>query len=188
MKRASTLTKGALLLVTGLMMGGCPELGSLLDLVSGISRTTVRIVNDTDFSVDPNVKRTGGAVGWLPRNAVPELDRLLFGDEARGIPPLAVGTLSDPITDPQTRLYNIYFISEHSEAREVGDEAFESLKDKALTDYLNQEFKRLDVYLVLDDKIYAWVNAKVKIASILPTPTPASGIPGLPSGYTLSGQ
>jgi len=138
-----------------------------------------------DFSVDPDVKRTRGAIGWLPESVVPELDWILFGTDEQGRRLLPIGALSDPVPDRETRFYNIYFVSEYSEAREVGDEPFEKLKDNALADFLNEEFRRLDVHLVLDDKIYAWVNAKVKIASILPTPTPATGIPGLPSGFAL---
>lgn len=136
-----------------------------------------------DVSIDPNVQRTRGEIGWLPRNAVPELDRLFFGVDADGNRLLPVGTLSEPVTDHETRLVNIYFVSEYTEAREVDGGPFEKLKDKALEDFLNAEFRRLDVHLVLDDKIYAWVNAKVKIASILPTPTPAPSYPGLPAGF-----
>ena len=136
-----------------------------------------------DVSIDPNVQRTGGEIGWLPRNAVPELDRLLFGVDADGNRLLPVGTLSDPVSDRETGLFNIYFVSEYAEAREIDAGPFEKLKDKALEDFLNGEFKSLDVHLVLDDKIYAWVNAKVKIASILPTPTPASNLSGLPTGF-----
>ena len=136
-----------------------------------------------DVSIDPNVQRTGGEIGWLPRNAVPELDRLLFGVDADGNRLLPVGTLSDPVSDRETGLFNIYFVSEYVEAREIDAGPFEKLKDKALEDFLNGEFRSLDVHLVLDDKIYAWVNAKVKIASILPTPTPASNLSGLPTGF-----
>ena len=136
-----------------------------------------------DVSIDPNVQRTGGEIGWLPRNAVPELDRLLFGADADGNRLLPVGTLSDPVSDRETGLFNIYFVSEYVEAREIDAGPFEKLKDKALEDFLNGEFRSLDVHLVLDDKIYAWVNAKVKLASILPTPTPASNLSGLPTGF-----
>jgi len=138
-----------------------------------------------DMSVDPDVRRHRGAVGWLPRSAVPELDWLLFGEDDEGNRRLPVGTLSEPVSDRETQFYSVYFISEYSEAREVDAEPFEKLKDKALADFLNEEFRKLDVHLVLDDKIYAWVNAKVKIASILPTPTPSTGPPGFPAGVTL---
>ena len=136
-----------------------------------------------DVSIDPNVQRTRGEIGWLPRSAVPELDRLLFGTDEDGNRLLPVGALSDPVADRETGLYNIYVVSEYADAREVDDGPFEKLKDKALSDFLNEEFRRLDVHLVLDDKIYAWVNAKVKIASILPTPTVAPSFPGLVGGF-----
>ena len=34
-------------------------------------------------------------------------------------------------------------------------------------------------YMELNDRIYAWVNRQVAIASIRPTATPEQGIPGL---------
>ena len=37
-----------------------------------------------------------GYVGWVPRQAFPDLDDLLYGDEEKGKEPLAVGGISDP--------------------------------------------------------------------------------------------
>jgi len=44
--------------------------------------------------------------------------------------------------------------------------------------FLNKERKDMYVYMELNDRIYNWVNSQVRIGSLLPTPTPPSGIPG----------
>ena len=131
------------------------------------------------YSVDHAVARTGGEVGWFPEDVHPTLDRMLFGVDENGERLLAFGEPSPPQLDSETRQIVVYVVTEGSEAREVSDDHFEILADNALTDFLNDHRREFDLYMELNDRIYAWVNRQVAIASIRPTPTPEQGIPGL---------
>ena len=131
------------------------------------------------YSVDPAVVRTGGEVGWFPEDVHPTLDRMLFGVDEDGERLLAFGEPSPPQLDSETRQIVVYVVTEGSEAREVTDDHFEILADNALTNFLNDHRREFDLYMELNDRIYAWVNRQVAIASIRPTPTPEQGIPGL---------
>ena len=131
------------------------------------------------YSVDPAVTRTGGEVGWFPEDVHPTLDRMLFGVDEDGERLLAFGEPSPPQLDSETRQIVVYVVTEGSEAREVTDDHFEILADNALTNFLNDHRREFDLYMELNDRIYAWVNRQVAIASIRPTPTPEQGIPGL---------
>ncbi len=132
-----------------------------------------------EFSIDPTVVRTGGEVGWFPEDVHPTLDRMLFGVDEDGERLLPFGAPSPPQFDSETRQVAVYVVTEGSEAREVSDEHFEILADNALTNFLNDHRREFDLYMELNDRIYAWVNRQVAIASIRPTPTPEQGIPGL---------
>ena len=132
-----------------------------------------------EFSIDPTVIRTGGEVGWFPEDVHPTLDRMLFGVNEDGERLLPFGEPSPPQFDSETRQVAVYVVTEGSEAREVSDEHFEILADNALTNFLNDHRREFDLYMELNDRIYAWVNRQVAIASIRPTPTPEQGIPGL---------
>ena len=131
------------------------------------------------YSVDPAVARTGGEVGWFPEDVHPTLDRMLFGVDEDGERLLPFGQPSPPQLDSETRQIVVYVVTEGSEAREVTDDHFEILADNALTNFLNDHRREFDLYMELNDRIYAWVNRQVAIASIRPTPTPEQGIPGL---------
>ena len=132
-----------------------------------------------EFSIDPAVQRTGGEVGWFPESVHPTLDRVLFGVNEDGERLLPFGVPSPPQYDSETRQVVVYVVTEGSEAREVSDDHFEVLADNALTNFLNDHRREFDLYMELNDRIYAWVNRQVAIASIRPTPTPEQGIPGL---------
>ena len=41
-----------------------------------------------------------------------------------------------------------------------------------MTVFLNEKRTEFDLYMVLDSQIFDWVNRQVRIATILPTPTP----------------
>lgn len=43
----------ALMTVSAVLAGGCPEIGGL---IPGLTTVTVEVVNDTTFSVDPNIR------------------------------------------------------------------------------------------------------------------------------------
>jgi len=74
-----------------------------LDPESGISAEEVKArLEIQDFGIvaadvaDPQgFADVNGYVGWVPRQAFPDLDDLLYGDEEKGTEPLAVGEISD---------------------------------------------------------------------------------------------
>lgn len=129
-------------------------------------------------SVDVNVRRTNGDLGWLPRKVRPEYDSIFFGTREDGSRILPVGELTELTYDSQSRQWLTFIVTETASAREISDAHLESLKDRAFADFVGAERRRLDVYLVLNDRIYNWVNQQVRIASILPTPTAVSPFAG----------
>ncbi|MEX0762609.1 MAG: peptidylprolyl isomerase, partial [Dehalococcoidia bacterium] len=134
-----------------------------------------------EFSEDPDVRRDRGDRGWVPQNVVLEIDNLLFGQREDGSRVLPIGVPSDPIFDSNGGFYNVYVVTEFTEAREVDPEPFETLTDRALTRFLNEERQELDVFVALNDRVYNWVNEQVRLASLRPTPTPPGPqFPGLP--------
>jgi hypothetical protein len=130
-------------------------------------------------STEPNVRRNNGELGWVPRRVFGEYDRLLFGQQEDGSRVLPLGEASELIRNPRENYWSIFLIDDLVGAREVEDADFEVLKDRALQDWFDAERKRLDVYLVLNDRIYNWVNKQVREASILPTPTPYNPLSAL---------
>jgi hypothetical protein len=132
-----------------------------------------------DVSVDPDVGRNQGEVGWFPKGVNEKLNYLIWGENSDGERMLPVGNLSDGILNRETQLLNFYYVAEIAEAREVDAKSYEVLVDQALSDFLNEQRKGMYVYMELNDRIYNWVNSQVRIGSLLPTPTPPSGIPGL---------
>lgn len=130
-------------------------------------------------SVDVNVRRTRGDLGWLPRKVRPEYENLFFGTLADGTRRLPVGQFSELSYDSESRQWITFMVVETASAREISDADLEILTDRAFADFVVEERKRMDVYLVLNDRIYSWVNQQVRIASILPTPTAVNPFPGL---------
>ncbi len=145
-------------------------------LAAGTSAEDVAL----EFSEDPDVRRDRGDRGWVPQNVVPEIDNLLFGQREDGSRVLPIGVPSDPVFDSNGGFYNVYVVSEFTEAREVDPEPFETLTDRALTRFLNEERRNLDVFVALNDRVYNWVNEQVRLASLRPSPTPQGPqFPGL---------
>lgn len=144
------------------------------DITAGVAASDVAM----RYSQDPDIQRTKGEVGWIPRRAVPEIDGILFGTKEDGSRVLPIGQASEPQYNSDARTYNVYIVTEYSEAREVGDAYFQKLADLALRDFINQERSALassgSIWMALDDKIYGWVNTQVRLASVLPTPTPGT--------------
>ena len=149
-----------------------PEKESVMqrDLISGdpVQEVVLR------YSQDPNVRRDQGDRGWFPFGVSPELDSALFGVDADGNRLLPLRTLSQPRFDDETTFWNYLIVMEESEAREVDDEKFDALATRAMTIFLNEQRTNFDLYMVLDSDIFDWVNKQVRIATILPTPTPAA--------------
>ena len=146
-----------------------------------------------EFSIDGDVRRDLGDRGWIPARVRRDLDFLLYGTNQQGNRLLPIGEASAPQFDAQTNLYSVYVVDEYAEAREVDDVTFEVLVDNAMNAFLNEERRKIYLYMDLDSEIYDWVNAQVKQASNVPTPDPnaqPTRIPGadlLPPGVTFTG-
>lgn len=132
------------------------------------------------YSLDPNVKRTNGDAGWFPKGVLTQLDTLLWGTKQDGSRVLPFGLPSEPQYNAEAKTYNIYVVTEFSEARELSETSFSKLADAALQDYLSARRRDLvergELFMALDDKIYSWVNKQVKLASLGATPTPGSAL------------
>ena len=121
-----------------------------------------------------------GYVGWVPRGAFPSLDPYLFGpDESaqasqRQARQLQPGEISDPIST-QEGTY-IVRVLQGPEFREIASERMrERLKDVALSQWLDEEWKRRQVQVNFNSEWYAWVADQVR-RSVPPTQrTPAAG-------------
>ena len=125
--------------------------------------------------------RKGGNLGWMPEGIVPEYDDVIFGAGYRD--PLEVGKLSDPIRnqDNAQQLF-VFMVSDRNAARELTPANRDTLKTRALQNWLNEQRADYDVYAVMNSDIYNWVIKQLGISSTI-TPTPASaspfqGIPG----------
>ena len=155
------------------------------DLTAGKSIIDITL----QHSEDPNVKRNNGDVGWFPYGVKTELDYLLFGIKKDGSRILPVRVPSAFQYDDQNRVHRIYIVDEFSEAREVDDQNFEALVDRAMIIFLNEERGKLaangELYMDLNDKIYSWVNRQVSLSSLLSTPTPSAVEPGMLSADQL---
>jgi hypothetical protein len=143
-----------------------------------------------EFSEDFNAARTRGDLGWMPLGvAGPQLDRLLFGFDESGSRILPLRTPATPRLDEESGFWSILIVDEFQDAVEVNPEALEVLKDSAMSVFLNEQRKTIDLYLDLDSDIANWVNKQVRFASLAPTPGPAKRDPfqGLLDGLGLAG-
>ncbi len=128
-----------------------------------------------EFSQDPAAPRDRGDLGWTPQGVViPQLDRLLFGLDEEGNRLHPLGALTVPQFDDATRLWAVFIVDEFQEAREVEPEALEILKDSAMSVFLNEQRKDIDLYLDLNSDIANWVNKQVSLNAAVAPPAPAN--------------
>ncbi len=144
-----------------------------------------------EFSDDFDAPREKGDLGWMPEGIVArQIDRLLFGLNENGERILPLRTTTTPQLDEETNLWSILVVEEYQEAREVEPDALEILKDTAMTIFLNEERRSIDLYLDLDSDITNWINKQVSLNSL-----PATAAAGqqdqlqglLPEGASISG-
>ena len=129
-----------------------------------------------EFSGDPATVQNAGEVGWVPLGVIEDYERSFWD--------LETGELSDPtpnIENPQVVLF--FIISERDENREISRRNRETLKTRALQNWVNQERQNHDVFATFDSKIYAWFIDQLRISAST-TPTPVSN----PLQNLLSGR
>ena len=108
-----------------------------------------------------------GYVGWVPRNAFPGLDAVIFGDDEDGTEPLEVGGISRPIAT----LDGIYIVHKLSPAedREITVEMRLKLLSQVTRqwelDQLTRGSKEGWLRMNFDSKWYAWVADQVHISA-----------------------
>ena len=120
-----------------------------------------------DVGVTQGFADTNGYVGWVPRRAFPDLDSVLFGDEDKGIPPLAVGEISDPIFT----IDGLYIIRKLSglEVQDLDSNIRTKLNAELVTDWQQQQ--RLNgaeeewLKMNFNSKWYAWVSDQIRISA-----------------------
>lgn len=127
------------------------------------------------------VPRTRGDLGWMPEFVLDDFDveNLIFGVNDRGEPNLQPKTLAEGMWDGESAVYRYYYIDETSEARELDPENLDTLSDRALAVWLEDQRVSIDNYkLVFNSEIFAWIGAQVAAAGIdlleIPTPVPGS--------------
>ena len=140
-----------------------------------------------EYSVDSEVRRSGGDEGWLPAGVIPQFDALFFGVDDEGNRILPLGTVSEVIQVPGEGSFGVLYVAEYTSARPIDLAPLELLKDQALTDWFEEFRSQVDVELILNSSIADWVNEQVRLARALPTPEPDSTVP---DGFELdaSGQ
>lgn len=123
---------------------------------------------------DAETVRLGGDMGWLPQGTDEKYTDQLFA--------LEIGELSQPSPDADNPRRTFFFmVSEQAEARELDPEDRESLKTRALQDWINQQRQEHEVFAAFDSDIYAWLLKQLRLTGVeTPTPTPAASfqLPG----------
>jgi len=106
-----------------------------------------------DFSTDPESREARGDLGWLPRRVLP-----LTADEA--VFAARPGGVTEPLLID--RGYWVYQVVDRQDARQVEGKAREKLKDRALTDWLEDERKANGAETYFDSDRYEYVIRKVE--------------------------
>ena len=132
-----------------------------------------------DLSEDPNVLRTGGYVGWVPKGVRTDLDAILFGhkvndDGSKGERVLPLKRLSGGRYDDATRQWTAHIVSDFTEAREIADDHFDILANIAVDRFINEHRQDFNTSISLNSEVYDWINRQVRLNAIVPTATPVS--------------
>ena len=108
-----------------------------------------------------------GYVGWVPRNAFPSLDDVMFGNNEKEVEPLEVGGISRPLAT-QEGIYIIHKLSP-AEDREITIEMRVKLLSQATRqwelDQLTRGSKEGWLRMNFNSKWYAWVADQVQISA-----------------------
>lgn len=114
------------------------------------------------FSTNNEEIRTGGELGWLPKDILPQIDSLLFEE-------LNVGELSVPIPEfdsssGEQRLV-LYLVTEKSDARELTEDHWEMLKVRALQQWLTDERAINIIETQFTSEHYDWIIKQLNLSS-----------------------
>jgi len=108
-----------------------------------------------------------GYVGWVPREAFPDLDEVLFGDEERGVEPLEVGEISAPFSTFEG-VYIVHKLSP-AEDREISvqmrGKLISQLTRQWELDQLTRGSQEGWLRMNFNSKWYAWVAEQVRISA-----------------------
>ena len=126
-----------------------------------------------ELSMQGNFADRNGYVGWVPREAFPLLDPILFGDAEAG--PLPIGEISNPQYLPDGSF--IVKVTAGPEERQISETMREKLKAQVLDSWLLEQ-KKIGTEqgwweVKFNSEIYDWVVAQVR--QLIPPPTPAGG-------------
>ena len=131
-----------------------------------------RLQNEEFSSVAQNVgvpqgyADASGYVGWLPRQAFPEISRAVFGDPQTAQPPLGVGEIGRPVTT----LDDVYIVRKLSEPelRPLSDQMRAKVNGQVVKEWqdqrLNEGLAQGWAQMKFNSKFYAWVADQVLIA------------------------
>ena len=107
-----------------------------------------------------------GYVGWVPRNAFPDLDFLLFGDEEEGFPALGVEEISDPTFSSDSMF--IVRIRSGPEPRELSDRMRGQMTNELVKqwhiDNLNRGSREGWLQMNFNSRLYSWVADQVLLS------------------------
>lgn len=111
-----------------------------------------------EFNKDPDLTKQKGEIGWLPRKVLEQpVDDMVFN--------LEIGKLSEPVSDKDAKI--VYMASEKAAARQISPENMEVLKNRALQEWLDNEWDKYDIETHFTSDDYAWVAKQLGISSVL---------------------
>ena len=121
------------------------------------------------FSVDKNVMRDKGSIGWTPKGINAAIDELYFNKfESK----LGIKQLSEPYINQEANAYELYIITDYSELKELSEDHELALSENSLVSFLSEKSNEIDIEYGLDNDTFNWINTRVEIASILPSDIP----------------
>ncbi len=108
-----------------------------------------------------------GYVGWVPREAFPDISPLLFGDEGAGRPALPVGQIGGPVFSPE----GTYIVRKLGgpESRSLSRNIRAKVNAERVEQWQDEQLERGRqegwLKMKFSSKIYAWVAEQVNISA-----------------------
>lgn len=120
-----------------------------------------------DVGIPLGYADANGYVGWVPRQAFPDLDQLLYGDEEKGREPLAVGEISNPEITVDG-IYIIQLLSDPEE-QEISETMGTKLSAELVLEWQDQQQAQGSeagwLKMNFNSKWYDWVADQVHITA-----------------------